>query len=219
MPTIKIAYAEDYRLLRETIIEFINSFKECEVVSDAENGLELIEKIKRLNAPPDVCILDISMPILNGYDTIIKLKELYPAMRFLILSMYDTQYNVIRMIKNGANGFLQKNCRSQDLWQAILDIYSNEYHYSAVASERTFNAVKKNRLPELTEREFRFLSLCSSELSFSQIAEIMNVGIRTLDDYETKVCQKLNVHGRNGISLFAVHNGLVPLNSHSKDTA
>ncbi len=209
---IKIAYAEDHTLIRKAIIEYINFYEDCNVVADENNGKELIDKIGILECAPDVCILDISMPVMNGYDTIIYLKKSYPKMKFLVLSMYDTEFSVIRMIRNGANGYLLKNCDPADLHQAIVDIYFSGYYYDDIASEGAFKKASINDIPTLTKKELEFLSLCCSELSYAKIAELMHVSTRTVEDYQQHIGDKLNIHSRMGLALFAVQNGLVSLN-------
>jgi two-component system, NarL family, invasion response regulator UvrY len=209
---IKIAIAEDHTLVRDGFITLIHQHTTHKVVADAENGADLIDKIAMLRKPPDVCILDISMPVLNGYDTLKVLKKQYPDMKFLALTMLTEGYSIIRMILNGVHGYLLKNSKIQELGNAITTVYRDGYYYSKVASEKAFSIVKYNHLPGLKEKELEFLCLCCSELSYSQIAEIMHVSIRTVEGYQDSVSMKLNIHSRNGLVLFAVHTGLAPIN-------
>lgn len=208
---ITIAIAEDHNLVRNGLIDMINSFPSIAVVADAGNGKELIEKIKSLTKEPDICILDISMPELNGYDTLTKLKRAYMHMKFIVLTMFKNEYNIIRMIKSGANAYLNKNTTSVELLKAIKEVYANDYYYSAIASEKTFNTIKNNKLQLLTEREVQFLGLNCGHYSYIEIAEKMCLSVRTVQDYQKNLCKKLHLHTRLDLALFAMQSGLVPL--------
>ena len=172
--TISIAIADDHNLVRGGIIEMIQKLPELTVIADAENGQELINKISLLEMPPDVCILDINMPVLNGYNTIIKLKMLYPNMKFLALTMINIEYCIIRMIKNGVNGYLLKNCRIEELHQAIVAIHTQGYYYSSAASRKSFAAVKNSQLNDLTQKELQFLCYCCTEFTYEKIGALMH---------------------------------------------
>ncbi|MFI5139854.1 MAG: response regulator [Sphingobacteriales bacterium] len=212
--TIRIAVAEDHTLVRHSLIEHINGIPNCKVIADGENGKVLIENISLLEQKPDIVILDVSMPVLNGYDTLIALKKTYPAMKFLVLTMFENNYCIVHMIKIGANGYLLKNCTPIEFKEAILSIYNNGYYFSPKASEKAFAVVKHNKMPELTGREVQFICLCYSGLSFEKIAEIMCVSVRTLDDYQRNIGKKLNLHTREDLALFAVYSGLVSINQN-----
>jgi two-component system, NarL family, invasion response regulator UvrY len=207
--TINIAFAEDHSLVRNGIIELIHNSSPFRVIADAENGKELINKITALSPTPDICILDINMPVMDGYSTITELKQMYPEMRFLILTISDIEYSIIRMIKRGANGYLVKRCKIQELLEAIMTIYTHEYYYSAFASEKVFRMIRSNKIPELSKKELEFLTLCCSDLSYSAIAEIMYISTRTVEGYQKRVSAKLNIHSRIGLALFAMQSGLV----------
>ena len=146
---IKVAIAEDHTVVRDGLIGMIHQHSPYKVVADAENGSELLSKIAKLRTLPDVCILDISMPVLNGYDTAIALKKLYPEMKLLALTMLTEEYSIIRMIMSGAHGYLPKNCRFQELQKAIGVVYTEGYYYSKMASAKAFAVVKQNLLPHL----------------------------------------------------------------------
>jgi two-component system invasion response regulator UvrY len=136
LSSIKIAIADDHMLVRNGIISLINTIDHCEVIADGVNGKDLISNIAALETKPDVSILDISMPVLNGYETIIELKRLYPDMKFLVLTMFEEEYSIIKMIKNGANGYILKGCSTSELQNAITEIYNNGYYYSTHGFKR-----------------------------------------------------------------------------------
>jgi two-component system invasion response regulator UvrY len=122
---IKVACADDHNLVREGIVSFINNFSACLVTMTAENGLELMDKLSVPGAIlPDVAILDVSMPVLNGYETTLSIRKQFPAIKIIALSMFDNEISVLMMLKNGANGYLHKNCRPCELLAAITNVHT-----------------------------------------------------------------------------------------------
>ncbi len=209
---IHIAFADDHALIRTSIIDIIHKHPQLKVVADAEHGQELINKIAMLNCKPDICILDISMPVYDGFRTIKDLKRTYPDMKFLVLSAHDAEFSIIRMIKSGANGYLTKNCKIQELYDALITIHEDDYFYSPLATEKAFRTINNNKVTELTEREEQFLQLCCSELDYKSIARIMNSSVRTVESYQQTIGQKLHLHNRLSLALFAIQTGIVPGN-------
>ena len=150
------------------------------------------------------------MPVMNGYTTVANLKKQHPTIKCIGLSIFETEYSIICMIKNGARGYLTKTCSTAELIDAIKKVYDTGYYYSNAASKKVFNIVEKTDIhTNLTEKEIQFLTLCCSELSFERIAEMMNVSKRTIDDYQTRLSHKLQVHNRIGLVICAISAGLV----------
>ena len=211
---IKIAVADDFEVMRDAFVSYVNSFKNCKVVADAGNGMELMNKLTTLDVLPDICILDISMPVLNGYDTAMALKKRYPEMKILAITIYHEEYSIIRMIKSGANGYLLKNCTSKDLHDAIESIHTSGYYYSKVASEEVFIALNKNKVTELTEKEIQVLTLFCTQLNYLKIAEKLHISVRTVHHHQAVISRKLNLTSRTDLALFAIHSGIVPFGKH-----
>lgn len=208
---INIAIANPRSLIRQAIVRMINGFTDCEVIIHVDNAIDLTNKIADKECTINICIIDIGMPEQNGYNAILSLRKKYPDLGFLVLTQYFTEFSLITMIKNGANGYLLDNCSPNDLNKAILDIYHHGYYYSNIASEKVFRLVKNNHLLYLTEKELQFLSLFCTELTFEKIGELMHVSTRTVQAYQQSIGDKLNIHSRVGLALFAVHSGLEPL--------
>ncbi len=209
---ITIAIAEDHDVVREGIIKVIVDDPANEVIAGAENGRALIDNIAALPAPPDVCIVDISMPVLNGFDTITELKKLYPGMKFLVLTMSNSEFSVIKMIKNGANGYLLKNSKPTQLLQAIKTVHTEGFYYSDIAAEKIFKIAagyKKSQM--LTDKEIHFLSLCCTDMKYEEIAETMYISVRTVQDHKDVISHKLDIHSRIGLALFAIQAGIVSM--------
>jgi two-component system invasion response regulator UvrY len=208
---IRIAIVDDHELIREGLSDIITHSSPHKVVLTAAHGAELMDKLSALNYVPDVCLLDISMPVMNGYDTMLALNNQYSCMKCLVVTIVETEFSVISMIRKGARGYLSKNSRPADLINAIESVYEYGYYYSKIASENVFTVLKKAKLiGHLSEKELQFLQLCGSDLNFHQIADTMCVSARTIEDYQKRLCLKLHVKNRIGLVLFMVSSGLLP---------
>lgn len=208
--TIKIAVADDHTILRKGVIELINAFGDFEVILDATNGRELITKIQQSAVLPDVCLIDINMPVLNGYETAEELRKTWPALKILALSMYNAEYTIIRMLASGANGYILKEADPIALREALIGVYENEYYYSEQLSGKMVHTLlegKKLKM-HITEKELQFLKHCCSELNYKEIAEKMFLSPRTVEGYRDALFEKLNIKTRTGLVIFALEMGL-----------
>ena len=209
---ITIAIADDHTILRKGVIELINSFGPFKVVIDAVNGKDLIEQLESATTLPHVCVMDINMPELNGYETAAILKQRWPAVKILALSMYSNEYSIIKMLRNGAHGYILKETDPSELQEAILSIYQHSYYHSELVSGRMMSKVKAHENTELgiSDRELEFLTLCATDLTYQEIAEVMNLSPRTVEGYRDSLFNKLNVRSRPGLVVFANKMGLNP---------
>lgn len=211
MPTA-VAIADDHYLLAQALADFIGKFENYEVLYVAEHGLDLLDKLKE-GALPDIVLLDLHMPEMDGFETAIQLQQLYPSVRVLALSMNDQDEYVIRMLRNGARGYLLKGCKPAELRQALDDIMSKGFYYSDfIASHliRNLNSPETGAF-NLNDREYEFLKLACSEMTYNEIAARMKVSSRTVDGYREVVFQKLGVKTRVGMVMVAIRNKLVEL--------
>lgn len=208
---ITVALADDHAIVRNGLLSILANYNTLQIVADADNGKELIEKIEVLNAPPDVVILDINMPIMNGYDTTRHLLERWPTCKVLALSMFDDEECVIRMLRCGANGYLLKDTSPKDLLKAITHLKTNQYYYTDKVTGRLLNIAHTPDInkKDMTDREVEFLSLCCKELTYKEIAEKMCVSPRTVDGYRENLFKKLNTPSRVGLIIYAIKTGLV----------
>ena len=212
---INIAIADDHTLFRIGLGEILNSFDEITLKYSVGNGKELLEKIQKDKKPPQVCILDINMPVMDGYTTAKKLIELNPGIKILALSMYDNDDNVIRMMRNGATGYVLKDTAPDQLREAIRSIHRYGYYHSDIITNGLLKAAKQPPSPtdtiELSEKELKFLKYLCSDLTYKDIAEQLGVSHRTVDGYRDSLFDKLNIRSRTGLALYAVKMGLVAL--------
>jgi two-component system invasion response regulator UvrY len=215
MGLCKVALADDHVLIRNALAALINTFENFSVIYQADNGARLIEKIK-VSEAPDIVLLDINMPVKDGYDTALWLKEHHPTIKILALSMYDNELAVIRMLKNGARGYILKDAEPQELKDALEILRSKDYYYSdrvtgVLIHSFTEDSSKKKTDPalQMNEREITFLKHACSELSYKEIADLMYLSPRTVDGYRDALFLKLNVKTRVGLVLYAIKNRIV----------
>ncbi len=209
MPSINVAITDDHLLILSSLVQHVNSFENCKVIMQANDGAELLEQLESAAAVPDVCILDINMPILNGYKTLLEMKRLYPDIRVIVLTAFVTDFAIIRMIQNGASAYLPKNCRSEELREAIHTLATSKYFYSDMVPKRMFDRAKTELLPEFTTRELEFLRWCCRQLRYNEIAKKMYVSERTVENYFNSISRKVHIKDRGSLIAFAKDSGLV----------
>jgi two-component system, NarL family, invasion response regulator UvrY len=209
-----VALADDHVLLRNGLANLINTFGEYEVLFEADNGKMLTEKLQN-NRIPDIVLLDINMPVMDGYETAMFLKTSYPEIKILALSMYDNELSIIRMLKNGARGYVLKDVEPSEMKFAMDSVIEKGYYYSDLVSNKLIHQIKhrEEKIPNqsLNEREITFLKLVCTEKTYKEIAENMFVSPRTVDGYRDTLFEKLNVKSRVGLVLYAIRNNIVTL--------
>lgn len=206
---ITIALADDHDLFRQGLCSLINSFENCEVVIDVPNGIELISYLSTAKRRPDICILDVNMPKQNGFETLSIIKKKWPEQRVIILSMINEEYTILKMLKNGANGYLLKAGDYPQLKKAIADVYLHGFYYSNSIAENKVNKLHEIEIPDLSKRELEFLSYCSADMQYSEIAERLNISTRTVEGIKERLSQKLNINSRIGLVIFAIKTGVI----------
>lgn len=212
MEDIRISLVDDHTLFRKGMAELINSFKGYKVVAEADNGKEFIKSFNG-RGRPDIVLLDINMPEMNGYETALWLKEHWPHVKVLALSMYDMEESIIRMLKAGAKGYLLKDAHPEELLAALHEVSKDNFYHSDLVtgvllkslnpSERDGASVKLN------EREMQFLKLACTEMTYKEIADQMCLSPRTIDGYREALFEKLHVKSRVGLVMFAIREGIV----------
>lgn len=211
-----IAMADDHILLRNGLAGLIESFGDYKIVLQANNGKELTQKIGAMPMP-DLVLLDISMPEMDGFATAAWLKKNYPNIKVLALSMMDHEDAIVQMIRNGARGYVLKDAEPEELRNALYNIIHKGFHYSELVSGKLVyklqNIDQSNSLKgiSLTEREKEFLPYTCTELTYKEIAHKMGLSNRTVDGYRDDLFDKLGVKSRVGLALYAIKMGLVQL--------
>jgi two-component system invasion response regulator UvrY len=206
---INVALVDDHVLLRNGLAKLIRSFGNYSVLFEANNGKDFIEKAKTL---PEVVLMDINMPEMDGYETTAWLRTNHPEVKVLALSMYDNENAVIKMFKAGAKGYILKDCDPAELKAAFDALVSKGFYYSEMVTGRFIrNIHSMDQQVQLNERETTFLKLACSELTYKEIADKLYVSPRTVDGYRDDLFEKLKVKTRVGLVMYAIKHGIVVL--------
>lgn len=212
-----VAIADDHRLIAESLSYLINDGPEFQVTLLANNGKLLLEELEKASRLPDICILDINMPVMNGVDTAREISSLYPGIKLLALSMNDDEGSVIQMIRAGCRGYLLKDCTQAELHRALSEIFSKGFYYSDFVTGKLVHTIHRDEKPaettiRLTEREMEFIRLAASEMTYKEIAITMKLSERTIDGYREALFEKLQVRSRVGLVLYSIRAGWVQAN-------
>ena len=212
---IKVIVADDHVLMRNALSRLVGTLDGYEVLAEADNGRDLKNKIQQ-HLVPDIVLLDVNMPEMDGFQTTKWLYKNYPHIRVLVLSMLSDEKTIIKMFRLGAKGYLLKNTDPEELKKALDAIVAKNVYLSEYVSDKLVSGLNKYaELDEkpvlLNEREKEFLRWVCSELSYKDIAEKMNLSPRTVDDYRQALFTKLKVHSRVGLVLYAIRNALVEI--------
>ncbi len=206
-----IVIVDDHTLMAEALRDLVNLFEDFQVLYQCGNGLELQEKMHYNKTIPEIIMLDVSMPIMDGYETAKWLTETHPDILILVLSVSDDESTVLQMIKNGAKGYMLKNTNPTELKHALNQMLTSGFYYPNWASKIVFDSL--NPLKEVpvfnlfSDREKEFLTLTITELSYKEIADQMCVSPRTVDGYRDNLFEKLKVKTRVGLAVYALKHG------------
>jgi DNA-binding NarL/FixJ family response regulator len=213
-PVIKVAIADDHHLFRTGVRTSLSSRKDIQMVGEAENGMQLLNLLKHIK--PDVILLDIQMPIMDGLTTLPEIKKLYPDVKVVMLSMHNDHSVITRMMEIGANSYLTKDSDSELIYQAIKTCYEEEFFFNELTNKALLNGLRQKKVPEqeitevnLTEKEITVLKLMCEEKSTKEIADIVDISPRTVEAIRDKLKSKTGAKSMAGLVMYAVKTGLV----------
>jgi len=213
--TISLALVDDHNLFRKGLISLIEMTDlGPRILFEADNG---IKKKKKLNPEnlPDIILMDIHMPKMDGFESVKWLKKNYPQVKVLVVSMVEKEETVIKMLKLGIKGYLTKDVEPEELRDALIAISSKGFYYTDFITGRLVHSVAVNDSAyeeiDLNEKEKMMLSFCCTDLTYADIAVHMCLSPKTVDHYRNNLFVKLNVKSRVGLALFAVKHGIVEL--------
>ncbi|MEO6523291.1 MAG: response regulator transcription factor [Mucilaginibacter sp.] len=207
---ISIAVVDDHTLFRHGISSLLSEYSDIKIVFDAANGVDMQEKITKYPLP-QVILMDITMPLMNGYEATRWVKQNYPAIKVLALSMFEEDEPIIKMLKSGAGGYILKESKASDLVHAIKTVAEHDFFLNKLVSGKLLRSVQddtvaKQPSTELTANETRFLEFCCTELTYKEIADKMCLSPHTIDNYREALFQKFDIKSRTGLVLFALKN-------------
>lgn len=213
---IKIIVADDHRIIRDGICNTLKLNKNFSILGEAENGRKAISLVKKHQ--PDVVIMDISMPELNGIEASRQIKAEAPKTKIIALSMHTDKRYVVGMLKAGVSGYLYKDCAIQELEDAIDVVFHGDTYLSPKIAD-TLRRTLLNQIDEcpsdiaeeLTNRERQVLQLIAEGVKTKNIAETMHISIKTVETYRSNIMRKLNIYSVAELTKFAVREGITPL--------
>jgi len=217
MSTYKVAIVDDHNLFADSLMGLINNFRDFEVQYCLTNGQELIDQLTPKNDFPDIILLDINMPVMNGIQTMTWLYHHQPSLKVLALSMDDSEETIIKMLRNGAKGYLLKDIHPDELENALNQTVKKGFYYTEKVSNSLISSLN---LPadeldssgiELNDKEKKFLKLACTEKTYKEIADVMFLSPKTIDGYRESVFKKFKVGNRVGLVLYAIRNGFIEI--------
>lgn len=224
---LKIAIVDDHNLFRKGLIKLINlsdTDNRYTILFEAENGLELKEKLSR-KCLPDIVLMDIEMPDMDGFETVAWLKKYYPDINILVVSMFESEEAIVRMVRLGVNGYLSKDIEVEDMHKALEALASKKIYFSDMVTTALANVVQNgvkidvtNKTEEnkslwgnISENERTFLNYACTELTYAEIADKMKLSPKTIDGYRETLFLRFRVKSRVSLAMFAVKNNLVKI--------
>jgi two-component system response regulator NreC len=217
----RVLIADDHALVREGIVAFLKLCDDIEVVAEASDGVEAIDKVNKLH--PDIVIMDINMPKLGGLEATIEIKKTHPDTKVLVLTQYEDREYISRFLKAGVSGYLLKKAVGSDLVAALKAIIRGElYLYSSVASEvvkeylhgeNKLDIDAKDPYERLTDREKQVLRLVAEGYTHKEVADLLCISIKTVVSHQTNIGEKLGIHNRAGLIKFAIQKGIIKIDA------
>ncbi|MFN0216170.1 MAG: response regulator [Saprospiraceae bacterium] len=212
--TIHVAIAEDQSLFRECLVSLLNGFERVRVNIEAANGKDLLEKLKSANPLPQVVLLDLTMPEMNGLDTTRQLKKSFPDMKIIILSVHSEERHIVHMVGEGVNGYLVKNSEFSEVVQAVQAVHEKGFYFNESVLRAIHSGMgnkhEKSYNPNspLTARETEILQLVCQEYTTQEIAEKLFLSVRTVDGHRNNLLEKTGARNIAGLVIYALRHDL-----------
>ncbi len=212
---IRVAIAEDQRLFRECLVSILNATEHLQVVVEAANGKELLAQLSTQSSLPDVVLLDLTMPEMNGLETTQHLKKDYPSIKIVILSVHSEERHIVRMVGMGVSGYLLKNSELSEVTRAVAAVHEKGYYFNDSVLRAMQNGMSQQQQKQydpqtpLTAREKEVLELICREHTTPEIAEQLFLSVRTVDGHRNNLLEKTGARNTAGLVLYAIRHGLV----------
>ncbi|MFN4893093.1 MAG: response regulator [Bacteroidota bacterium] len=211
---IKVAIADDHALFRTGIKTALQVRKDIQMVAEAENGMQLLNLLKHIQ--PDVVLLDIQMPVMDGLTALPEIKRMYPGVKVIMLSFLNDHSVISKMMELGANSYITKESGADLIYEAIRGVYENEFYFNDITNKALLSGLKNKRAAEaaappyvqLTEKEITILKLMCEEKSTKEIADMVDLSPRTVEAIRDKLKTKTGAKSMAGLILYAVKAGI-----------
>lgn len=212
--TIHVAIAEDQRLFRECLVSLLNGFERIKVNVEVANGKELLANLYVVAPTPQVVLLDLTMPEMNGLETTRQLKKLFPDIKIIILSVHSEERHIVHMVSEGVNGYLVKNAELSEVVQAVNSVHEKGFYFNEAMLRAIHtgmaNKHEKSYNPNspLTAREKEILELICQEHTTQEIAEKLFLSVRTVDGHRNNLLEKTGARNTAGLVIYALRHDL-----------
>jgi len=203
-----VVVVDDHALLSQAIGGLVESFEQFTVLYTCMNGQELLDKLKNPKNIPDVVLMDVNMPILNGIETTAHLHQSYPQIKVLALSIEEDETVILKMLRAGAKGYLMKDVKKGELQRALLEVIEKGFHHTNTVTKVLVESLSDKANPQtlLKERELEFIKHACTEMTYKEIAEVMFLSPKTIEGYRNAIFEKLNLRNRTGLVIYAIRN-------------
>ncbi len=215
MSKIKITIADDYKIFREGLKVGLAADPNFQVIGEADNGEDLMKILE--GSLPDVILMDLKMPMMDGMEATKQVRKKYPTVKVLVVSMYEDDKFIIHLMENGANGYLLKNAEPEEIRRSIYAVHENGYYFNDLVNKALLKklVIKNNLKPsfnqniDLSEREMEVLKLICEEKTAAEIAKQIFLSPRSVEGIRQRLIEKVGVRNTAGLVMFAVKNGMV----------
>lgn len=215
---IKVAYAEDHPAIVAGVQKILADYSFILFGPLASNGREMLEMLEAQDELPDICMIDISMPVMDGFGLQKELKTRWPKMKTLIFTVYDNEPYIAKMLGLGANGYLLKNAKPTEIVDAICSIYKCGYYYNDIVDGKRIKTLYAEQCKPVifSSQELEVLNLANTELSYAEMAARLNITLKSIEGTRYRLFQKLNINNRMGLAKYAKENGFGRIDNPEK---
>jgi len=213
--SLRVIIADDHVLFRAGVKTALSLKKDIRIIGEADNGQQLLHLLKHLE--PDVILLDIQMPVMDGITALPEIKKLYPHIRIIMLTMHNDHSMISRLMELGANAYLTKNSDSEVIYEAIKTCYTNEYYFNELTNKALLDGLRTKRNADafapaevkLSDKEKHILKLMCDEKSTKEIADLVDLSPRTVEAIRDKLKSKTGVKSMAGLVIYAIKSGII----------
>lgn len=214
MAIISYIIADDHKIFRQGLKMSLVDDHKLKCIGEAGNGLELLEMLQSKKA--EVILLDLKMPEMDGVEALKILKEQYPDLKIIVLTMFEEEHFILHMMESGANAYLLKNAEAQEIKMAIHSVFENEYYFNDLVNTTLLRkVVQQKKAPrfkeeiKLNDRETEVLQLICQEFTAAEIGQKVFLSTRTIEGIRSALLEKIGVRNTAGLVMYAVKNGIV----------